>query len=105
MQSNLLRGDIATPTGTVVVQGATPVRAQEWVHVALVCDGAEGRVYLNGVVDGRANVAGKIAESNNELRIGRGEPAGYFNGTIDDVRIYNRALSAGEVKQLYNIGK
>ncbi len=100
VQSNVLRGDIATPAGTVVVQGVTAVRAQEWVHAALVYDGAEGRVYLNGVVDGRANVSGKIAESNNELRIGRGEPAGYLNGTIDDVRIYNRALTVEEIKQL-----
>ena len=29
---------------------------------------------------------------------------GYFDGSIDDVRIYNRALSAAEVKQLYNLG-
>ncbi len=100
VQSNVLRGDIATPAGTVVVQGVTAVRAQEWVHAALVYDGAEGRIYLNGVVDGRANLSGKIAESNNELRIGRGEPAGYLNGTIDDVRIYNRALTVEEIKQL-----
>jgi len=100
VQSNVLRGDIATPAGTVVVQGVTAVRAQEWVHAALVYDGAEGRVYLNGVVDGRANVSGKIAESNNELRIGRGEPAGYLNGSIDDVRIYNRALTVEEIRQL-----
>jgi len=29
----------------------------------------------------------------------------YFNGTVDDVRVYNRALSASEVKQLYLMGK
>jgi len=42
-----------------------------------------------------------------DLHIGY-EPAGfggqYFSGTIDDVRIYNRALSAAEVKQLYKLG-
>ncbi|MCU0913100.1 MAG: LamG domain-containing protein [Planctomycetes bacterium] len=100
VQSTLLRGDLATPTGTIVVQGKTPLRVQEWVHAALVYDGAEGRIYVNGVLDGQAVVSGKIAESNNELRIGRGEPAGYFNGSIDDVRIYNRALTVAEIKQL-----
>jgi hypothetical protein len=40
-----------------------------------------------------------------------GHPGGYaqvdyyFNGTVDDVRVYNRALSASEVKQLYLMGK
>jgi hypothetical protein len=29
----------------------------------------------------------------------------YLNGTLDDVRIYNRALSATEIKQLYNAGR
>jgi hypothetical protein len=32
------------------------------------------------------------------------EGFGYFPGTIDDVRIYNRALTAAEVKQLYKLG-
>jgi hypothetical protein len=100
VQANVLRGDLATAAGTVVVQGVTPVRAQEWIHVALVYDGAEGRIYLNGAVDGRINLSGKIAESNNELRLGRGEPAGYLNGSVDDVRIYNRALTVDEIKAL-----
>jgi hypothetical protein len=100
VQATMLRTDLATSAGTTIVQGTTPVPANEWVHVALVYDGAEARLYLRGAVDGRAAVSGKIAESNNELRIGRGEPAGYFNGMIDDVRVYNRALTDGEIKAL-----
>jgi len=100
VQANTLRAIFTTSAGALTVLGATTVRAQEWVHVAFVYDGAEGRVYLNGVVDGRGNIAGDLIESNNELRIGRGEPAGYFNGTIDDVRVYNRALTDAEIKAL-----
>jgi hypothetical protein len=48
----------------------------------------------------------------NNIRIGsigpywisQGYPS-YFSGSIDDVRVYNRALSASEVKQLYNMGR
>jgi len=42
------------------------------------------------------------------LLIGAGKPIvklNCFNGLIDDVRIYNRALSAEEVLQLYNVGR
>ena len=40
-----------------------------------------------------------------EVDIGRfGAFGAYFTGTIDDVRIYNRALSAAEVQQLYKLG-
>ena len=37
--------------------------------------------------------------------IGSGYNIGYFNGLIDDVRIYNRALSAAEISAMYNGGK
>ncbi|HEY4714989.1 MAG TPA: LamG-like jellyroll fold domain-containing protein, partial [Candidatus Paceibacterota bacterium] len=38
-------------------------------------------------------------------RLTSGALSAFFNGTIDDVRIYNRALSATEIKQLYNLGR
>jgi hypothetical protein len=62
-------------------------------------------------VDGAqvAQVAGSglISTSTSPVTIGSSDPAGvnpknYFNGIIDDVRIYNRALSATEVTALYN---
>jgi len=53
----------------------------------------EARIYVNGELDVSSNVSGEITQSNNELRIGLGDPAGYFHGTIDDVRIYNKALT------------
>ncbi|HEY9583994.1 MAG TPA: LamG-like jellyroll fold domain-containing protein [Candidatus Paceibacterota bacterium] len=39
------------------------------------------------------------------IHIGGNSGANTFNGSIDDVRIYNRALSAGEITQLYNLGR
>jgi len=39
------------------------------------------------------------------LDIGRSGSSNYFNGSLDDVRIYNRALSASEISNLYNTGK
>jgi len=65
----------------------------EWVHVALAYDGGEARIYVNGELDVSSNVSGEITQSNNELRIGLGDPAGYFHGMIDDVRIYNEGLT------------
>jgi hypothetical protein len=100
VQSNALRAIFSTSAGELVVQGVATAVTGEWMHMAFVYDGAEARIYVNGAVDGRGNITGNLIESNNELRLGRGEPAGYFNGSIDDARIYNRALTDQEIKAL-----
>jgi Concanavalin A-like lectin/glucanases superfamily len=54
------------------------------------------------------NSGGTPDTSADPLYIGAGYnsgPTSFFNGMVDDVRIYNRALSATEVKQLYKCGK
>jgi hypothetical protein len=50
--------------------------------------------------------AGTLDGGSNNLRIGRdADLSALLDGTIDDVRIYNRALSADEIKRLYNMGR
>jgi hypothetical protein len=59
-------------------------------------NGSNWRIYVDGVLENTPWT----------LRIGHESGSVYwFPGTIDDVRIYNRALSAAEVKQLYNAGR
>jgi len=96
-QGTTLRSDISTSAGATIIVGTTVLPVAEWVHVALVYDGAEARIYVNGKLDVAMSVSGAITESNNELRIGRGEPSGYFLGMIDDIRLYNHALTEGEL--------
>jgi hypothetical protein len=70
-----------------------------WTHVAVTYDGTTLRVFINGTQAGSAAVAGSIAASTGALRIGGNSVWGeYFNGLIDEVRIYNRALSAAEIQ-------
>lgn len=83
-----------------------------WYHVAMVFDGTSTiYTYLNGSLVGTPGISGTwsaTADTSN-LTIAKGDgilgcSANYFDGTIDDVRIYNRALSATEVAQLYDYG-
>jgi hypothetical protein len=65
--------------------------------------------YIDGVVDRSDTDNGATLRARNlPLRIGTDGPGwnsvAEFNGTIDDVRIYNRALSATEVQALYHLG-
>jgi hypothetical protein len=77
-----------------------------WHHVAITIDGAtsEMNLYLDGrTVDTETTATLPSALGNTTQNwIGRSQYAAdpYFNGSVDDFRIYNRALSAGEVRYL-----
>jgi hypothetical protein len=70
-----------------------------WTHVAVTYDGATQRLYVNGSAVASRPQTGSILVSANPLRIGGNNAwAGeFFAGLIDDVRIYNRALSGAEI--------
>lgn len=83
----------------------TPINGYigEWVHLVFVDDGETTKAYLNGVLDGETNWgAHSIGTNERALHIGaRGDGSSVFNGEIDDIRIYNRALSKEEITNLY----
>jgi len=92
-----------------VISSATmSVISGSWYHLAVVWDDTTNvtMVYLNGVSKGQNTslVTNSIIQP---LRIGSYDATtdGFFNGLIDDVRIYNRVLSADEIKRLYNMGR
>jgi len=97
VQPDSVRAILSTSEGNTTIQGTTVLATNEWIHVALAYDGGEARIYVNGQLDASMSVSGELAESSNELRIGRGDPAGYFVGMIDDVRLYNHALTENEL--------
>jgi hypothetical protein len=86
------------------VQGSTSLPTGEWVHLAMTYNGAEVTIYVNGEVDAISPASGTIEASDGELRIGRGDPAGYFTGTIDEVAIFRVALSPDEIKAIMDEG-
>src|SRR5206468_1484793 len=86
-------------TNTLAVAGV-------WQHVAAVYDGSNYLIYVNGVVqsgspfldqDNEAAGPGSKIGSDNQIE----EP---FDGLIDEVEIFNRALSAAEILAIYNAG-
>ena len=82
-----------------------------WSHVAVTYDGAQGKVYLNGILTYTAAESGPVSLAlapNNELRIGHRQlgsaPGPYFQGLIDNVRVWNAALSAQAITNLATNG-
>ncbi len=75
-----------------------------WVHIVEVYDGTNVSFYKNGVLAGTPVAMTEAAGTTNLAignRIGGGTAAGYFKGSIDDVRIWCRALTQEEVMMLY----
>jgi len=74
----------------------------EWYHVVGTYDGSYQRIYRNGLVVQTQGLTGIIDTSTKNLLIGGiTSSAEQLNGTIDEVRIYNRALSADEIRMHY----
>ena len=92
-------GGGATIGGNVSwVGGPTAIPVGAWTHVALTYDGAAVRAYVGGALAASTPAAGTIQTTTAALRIGGNVPYGeFFNGRIDDVRVYNRALSQAEI--------
>ena len=81
----------------------------DWYHIIGTWDGVTAKLYMNGTLYdtalvssynpiNRQNVLGAWAN-------GATTQASYLNGILDEVRIYSRALSASEIKLIYNMGK
>ncbi|MBU6320948.1 hypothetical protein KGO04_00170 [Patescibacteria group bacterium] len=76
----------------------------KWAYVCGVRQGALNSLYVNGILRNSASFSGPLNTTSNGVSIGaagNGNTSLAFRGTIDEVRIYNRALSSSEVKQLY----
>ncbi len=77
--------------------------ANTWYHIACTYNGSSIKAYLNGSLEATTSASGGVASAG-KLYIGTG-PSTWFNGSLDEVRIYNRALSSDEVASLYNAGR
>ncbi|MDO8429065.1 MAG: DUF2341 domain-containing protein, partial [Candidatus Daviesbacteria bacterium] len=83
---------------------STSYSTSAWHHVVGTYDGTTMKLYVDGVLDSELARSGAINSNSGSLTIGawNSGSTAWFNGKLDDMRIYNRALSAGEVSQLYN---
>ena len=78
-----------TSTPRFTVCNATPLPIGTWTHLALTYDGANLKLYKNGVLLTTTPATGYIEPSTFALRVGNSEFGEYFDGMIDEVRVYN----------------
>ncbi len=84
--------------GEYYVSGPSTVPLNEWTHLATTYDGNTLRLYVNGAEVSSRPITGGIQGTTAPLRIGGNTyPGQFFDGLIDEVRIYRRALTASEI--------
>ena len=94
-----------------VVISNTVLQDNVWYHVAGTYDGSTARIYVNGTLENSVEKTGLVLPSTGgAIKIGQEsaveDPAGpeFFNGLIDEVELFNRALSAEEIAALFDAG-
>jgi fibronectin type 3 domain-containing protein/regulation of enolase protein 1 (concanavalin A-like superfamily) len=80
----------------------TALNTGVWTHVAVTLSGSSAKLYVNGVLSGSNNsmtLNPSVLGTTTQNYLGKSQfgPDPYFNGSFDDFRIYNRALTAGEI--------
>ncbi|MFC1704901.1 LamG-like jellyroll fold domain-containing protein, partial [Nanoarchaeota archaeon] len=88
-----------------LVDGSSTINDEQWHHVLGTYNGTDLAVYVDGVRENTAPHVGDIDTNYTSLYISESDGSWTFNGTIDEVGIWNRSLTTKEISELYNSSK
>lgn len=95
INNNLLRFTINGSLGIIDLDSKTELQADTWQHLAVVYNGRDMELYLDGELNSFAPWSGKLNITSHDLTIGQmlsNNPAYNFNGVMDDLRIFNYGI-------------
>jgi hypothetical protein len=101
-----LRWTVKTSSGTTDLDSSFPLELGQYYHFAVVYSGYSMELYADGVLDTFVANSGAMAVTSKALTFGRkdtGTTDYSLKGTLDEVRIYDRALAPDEIKMLMSL--
>ena len=103
--SNVIKASIRTTSGITQIESTSYVQTTAWQHLALVWEsGSSLKLYINGQLNLLSYNSGPLLGAVSGIEkviLGRGGKGKYWDGLIDDFRIYSRALEANEISNIY----
>jgi hypothetical protein len=81
-----------------------PISINNWINIIYTFDGVNANTYINGILSSTTSSNNTIFSNIYDLKFGRRHTSGlpyFFNGKIDDIGIWNRALTPSEITSLY----
>jgi hypothetical protein len=89
--------------GAVLLSTNSTVSINQWIHLVVTVSSTFGsKIYLNGTLENSSSTLTTFRNANGVLYFAERSDGNYLGGSLDELRIYNRALSPAEVRQLYN---
>ena len=101
-----IRWTVKTDVGIKDLDSETELILDSLYNVTALYDGVDFEIYINGRLDALSTFSGSILQTNIDFMIGQVLPGNNqynFKGVLDDIRIYDYALSFQEIKDLYDI--
>ena len=90
---------VGTTGGLFSASMGSALALNQWSYLAVVFDGSQAQFYVNGALITTASLPATITARGNPFQFGAdNNPAQFFKGSLDDVRIYDRALAAAEIQ-------
>ena len=97
--TNTASGHVSTPAESDTRSAANAVPLNAWTHLATTYDGSSLKIYVNGVLASSKAVTGSMPNSSGALKLGGNSVWGeWFKGQLDEIRLYSRALTAGQIQ-------
>ena len=98
----------STAIDTNLASFSTYILSNTWTHVLVTVNSLGSGIYINGILRQSKTWTNGFVPNitiNAPMNFGKGFSAQWFNGSIDNIRMYNKALSADEVMNIYNTEK
>lgn len=86
--------------GRTYTTGVDSIQINKWSHLAYVYDGSTVKIYINGSLASSESVSG-LSIPSAQFRVQGGHGSEYVQGVHDDLRVYYTALSAEDIKEIY----